>query len=79
MRGISWLAENLLASQEGLSWMELDLFKYLRYFEVFGNESISRGSAVSAVLRLRAGQPWERIPQRKQIFFFSKNSWRDCG
>ena len=59
--------------------MELGLFKYLRYFEVFGNESSRRGSAVREVIRLEAGQPWERIPSEEIDFFLSKNAWRDFG
>jgi len=58
--------------------MESDRFKYLRYVEVFGNEFSRRVSAVSAVIRLRAGQPWEKIPSEETDFFLFKKPGGIC-
>jgi len=75
MRGISWLAEDLLASQEGLCYLELFgccIYRYqhasahykhfLKFFQRKFNSKLSCFTRTGYNDWLRAGRSWDRIP-----------------
>ena len=76
LREISWLAENLLASQKGFCYLGLN---FLNSSDIFRFSRMSRGSVVSAMTRLRAGQSWGRIPSEATDCLLSRNAWRNSG